>query len=251
MKNLVKTAMKQSLNQKNTMRIIFSFLLVLSVSSIFSQEVEPIKDSAEVKVDSLYREDQFYFGFTYNTLQQKPQGVSQNKFSVGLSAGFLRDMPINKDRTHAIAAGLGITHNNFVQNLAITGTGELPVYAVIDGKTVFNKNKFTQLLVDMPIEFRWRTSTYESYKFWRIYGGVKFSYVVYNKSQFSDDLSKVEITNNMDFNKFLYGLYLSVGYNTVNVYAYYGLNSIFKTAEIDGEKINMKALNIGIIFYVL
>jgi hypothetical protein len=35
----------------------------------------------------------------------------------------------------------------------------------------------------------------------------KFSYVVYNKSQFSDDLSKVEITNNMDFNK-LYGLYL-------------------------------------------
>jgi hypothetical protein len=39
-----------------------------------------------------------------------------------------------------------------------------------------------------------------------------------------------------------------VGYNTVNVYAYYGLNSIFKTAEIDGEKINMKAFNIGIIF---
>jgi hypothetical protein len=39
-----------------------------------------------------------------------------------------------------------------------------------------------------------------------------------------------------------------VGYNTVNVYAYYGLNSIFKTAEIDGEKINMKAFNIGVIF---
>jgi hypothetical protein len=41
-----------------------------------------------------------------------------------------------------------------------------------------------------------------------------------------------------------------VGYNTVNVYAYYGLNSIFKTAEIDGEKINMKAFNIGIIFFI-
>jgi hypothetical protein len=42
-----------------------------------------------------------------------------------------------------------------------------------------------------------------------------------------------------------------VGYNTVNVYAYYGLNSIFKTAEIDGEKINMKAFNIGIIFCII
>jgi hypothetical protein len=41
-----------------------------------------------------------------------------------------------------------------------------------------------------------------------------------------------------------------VGYNTVNVYAYYGLNSFFKTAEIDGGKINMKAFNIGVILYL-
>jgi hypothetical protein len=138
-----------------------------------------------------------------NTLQQKPAGVSQDK-----SAGFqavLRDMPINKDRTHAVAVGLGITYNNYIQNLAITGTGSC-LYILLT-KTVFNKNKFTQLLVDLPIEFRWRTSTYESYKFWRIYGGVKFSYSLYNRSQFSDDLSIVEITNNKDFNKFLYGLF--------------------------------------------
>jgi hypothetical protein len=31
-------------------------------------------------------------------------------------------MPINKDRTHAIAVGLGF-YNNYIQNLAITGTG--------------------------------------------------------------------------------------------------------------------------------
>lgn len=243
--------MKQSFNQNNTMRIIFSLFLVLSVSAIFSQEIELSKDSAEIKVDSLYREDQFYFGFTYNTLQQKPAGVSQSKFSTGLSAGFLRDMPINKDRTNAIAVGLGFTYNNYIQNLAITGTGQMPVYTVIDGDTNYNKNKFTQLLVDLPIEFRWRTSTYESYKFWRIYGGVKLSYVLYNKSIFTDDLSKVVITNNKDLNKLLYGLYLSAGYNTINVYGYYGLNSIFKTAEIDGEKINMRSLNIGVIFYIL
>ncbi|MEZ7499655.1 porin family protein [Flavobacterium sp. Arc3] len=233
------------------MRIIFSFFLVLSVSAIFSQEIEPIMDSPEVKVDSLYREDQFYFGFTYNTLQQKPAGISQSKFSTGLSVGFLRDMPINKERTHAIAAGLGFTYNNYIQNLAIKGTEEMPVYSVIDDNTVYDKNKFTQLLVDLPIEFRWRTSNYESYKFWRIYGGMKFSYVLYNRSFYSDAENKVTITNNKDFNKLLYGIYLSGGYNTINVYAYYGLNSIFKTAEIDGEKVNMKSLNIGIIFYIL
>lgn len=233
------------------MRLLFSFFLVLFFSATFSQAIEPLKDSLDVKVDSLYREDQFYFGFTYNTLQQKPVGVSQSKFSAGLSAGVLRDMPINKNRTHAIATGLGFTYNNYVQNLAINGTAEMPVYAIIDEKTVFSKNKFTQLLVDVPIEFRWRTSTYESYKFWRIYGGVKFSYVLYNKSIFSDNQSKVVITSNKDFNQFLYGLYLSVGYNTINVYAYYGLNSVFKTAEVAGEKVNMRSLNIGVIFYIL
>jgi hypothetical protein len=43
------------------------------------------------------------------------------------------------------------------------------------------------------------------YKFWRIYGGVKFSYSLYNKSQFSDEFI-VEITNNKVFNKFLRSL---------------------------------------------
>jgi hypothetical protein len=38
-----------------------------------------------------------------------------------------------------------------------------------------------------------------------------------------------------------------VGYNTVNVYAYYGLNSIFKTAEIDGKD---KYEGIGVIFFI-
>jgi hypothetical protein len=88
--------------------------MLLSVSSFFSQEVELTKD-CRVKL-ILYREDQFYFGFTYNTL--KPAGVSQDKFSAGFP-----DMPINKDRTHAVAVGLGITYNNYIQNLAITGTG--------------------------------------------------------------------------------------------------------------------------------
>jgi hypothetical protein len=52
----------------------------------------------------------------------KPAGVSQDKFSAGFSGGFER-YAINKDRTHAVAVGLGITYNNYIQNLAITGTG--------------------------------------------------------------------------------------------------------------------------------
>jgi hypothetical protein len=59
-KNLVKTTMKQSLNQKITSESFFSFFL--SVLLFFSQEVEPIKDSAEVKVDSYTEKINFILG---------------------------------------------------------------------------------------------------------------------------------------------------------------------------------------------
>lgn len=243
--------MKQSLNNNNTMRLFLSCFLLMSVFNVFAQETETIEEGNKAKIDSLYREDQFYFGFTYNALQQKPTALSQDKFSIGLSAGFLRDMPINDDRTIAIASGVGFTYNNYNQNLFISESGQGPVYSIIDSETDYSKNKFAQLLVDVPIEFRWRTSTYESHKFWRIYGGLKFSYLLYNKSVYTDSDSKIVVLNNKDFNKILYGLYISAGYNTINVYAHYGLNSLFKSANIEGESIDMKSLNIGVIFYIL
>jgi len=243
--------MEQSLNRNNIMRSILNCLLLMVFFNGYSQETETIQNAEAVKIDSLYREDQFYFGFTYNTLQEKLIGLSENKFSVGLSGGFLRDMPINDDRTIAIASGLGFSYNNYNQNLFISEPGQTPVYSIIDSKTAYSKNKFKQLLIDVPIEFRWRTSTYESHKFWRIYGGFKFSYLLYNKSVFTDTESKIVVLNNKDFNKVLYGIYMSVGYNTINVYVHYGLNSLFNSAKIEGESINMKPLNIGVIFYIL
>lgn len=233
------------------MRIFLSCFLLLSVLNAFSQEDATTENIPIKKVDSLYREDQFYFGITYNILRDKPSGLSQSKFSSGLSAGFLRDMPINKKRTVAIASGVGFTYNNFNQNLAITSFGENQVYTYIDSETAYDKNKFSLLSIDVPLEFRWRTSTYESHKFWRIYGGFKLSYLLYDRSIFNGSEGKVVVTGNKDFNKMQYGTYISAGYNTINLYAYYGLNSLFKSAEVNGEPVNMKALNIGIIFYIL
>ena len=233
------------------MRILLSCFLFLSVLNVFSQENAPTENAPEIKVDSLYREDQFYFAITYNTLVDKPSGLSQRKFSSGLSAGFLRDMPINKKRTIAIASGIGFTYNNYNQNLAISAPSGTPVYTIIDSENLYNKNKFSLLSVDVPLEFRWRTSNYESHKFWRIYGGFKFSYLLYDRSIFNSADGKVVVTGNKDFNKFQYGAYISSGYNTINLYAYYGLNSLFKSAKVNEEPVTMRALNLGIIFYIL
>jgi len=103
----------------------------------------------------------------------------------------------------------------------------------------------------VPIELRWRSSTFESHKFWRIYGGFKMGYLIYDKSIYEDVNGKIIVENNKNFNAFQYGTYLSVGYNSVNIYAYYGLNTLFQSAKTNTELIDMNSINIGVMFYIL
>jgi hypothetical protein len=218
----------------------------LSFLSVFSQTVPDFE-----AVDSLYREDQFYFGVTYNTLQKRPLGVTQNKFTPSFSIGFLRDMPINKERNKAIAAGLGYSLNSYNQNILISENNGIPVYSNIQDGTLFDTNKLSLHSIDLPIEYRWRTSVPSTHKFWRIYTGFKLSYLFYTQSKYEDSQTSYLVTGNADINKIQYGTYLSVGYNTVNFNIYYGLNPIFKSALINGRAIEMNTLNFGFMFYIL
>ncbi len=238
------------LYSKNKRRV-FGLVIFFVFSSIFAQENLNTTLLPGSKIDSLYREDQFYIIGAYNLLKNTPIGFSNDKFSTGFSAGFLRDMPVNKNRNLAIAPGLGLTFNNYSQNIGITSSNGSPVYAVLTDATSYSKNKFSQLLLDLPLELRWRGSTFENHNFFRIHGGIKLSYLLYDRSVYRSGLGDSIITGNADFNKLLYGTYVSAGYGGVNLYVYYGLNPIFKTAQIAGTKVDMKSLNIGLIFYIL
>lgn len=219
----------------------------------FAQE-KIVKDS--IAVDSLYREDQFYFNFTYNTLQNTPSGLKQNKFSTGISFGFLRDIPINKKRTFALALGLGYSSAAYNDNLLISKVTDVngnPArnYEIISGDTPYDKNKMALRFIDIPFEFRWRNSTPDSHKFWRIYTGFKVSYLFSDKYKFESPGETIIVKRNPDLNKFQYGCYLTAGWNTWNFYAYYGLTPLFKSATISNQELKMNTLNIGLQFYIL
>ena len=228
------------------MRILLISILSVTFINAYSQVTPDF-----VAVDSLYREDQFYIGVTYNTLVNLPTGISQNKFTPSFSLGVLRDMPFNKNRTKSIAAGIGYSINNYNQNILISETNGIIEYNPTSSLISYDTNKLTLHYLDIPIEFRWRTSTPESHKFWRIYTGFKFSYLVYDRSKYVDSQVTNKVTGNSDLNKFQYGTYLSVGYNTVNFYVYYGLNTIFKSAVLNDKSLDVNTLNFGFMFYIL
>lgn len=208
-----------------------------------------------LEIDNRYREDQFYASITYNLITDTPQGVSQNNFSTGFHFGFIRDMPFNKKRNWAVGLGLGVSSNSYNQNILITEDSQGVNFAIDDGNSSFgnlNKNKFTTYLLEVPFELRWRTSTATNFKFWRIYPGLKFSYLVYNSSKLQSDLLNLNLSNIDAFNTLQYGLTLSVGYGTWNFNIYYGLNPIFDSStQVNGNTLEVKALKIGLIFYIL
>lgn len=207
-----------------------------------------------VTVDNKYREDQFYLGISYNLLGGKPSGVSQNGFSSGFQLGFIRDMPINKRRNLALGLGLGASINTYHQNLVITEAiaGGYEYTVIDDNETPFSKNRFSTYILEVPFEFRWRTSTATDYKFWRIYTGLKLGYVFSNSTKFTSDLFSNKLSKVDDFNDIQLGLTLNAGYGTWNFSLYYGLNPIFNdTAIVNDSVIDMNDIRIGLAFYIL
>jgi len=231
------------------MRIKLFILAFFMTLGSFAQDVAKDFDAP----DSLYREDQFYFNITYNTLQKRPDGLKQNKLSPGIAFGFLRDMPLNKKRTTSIAAGLGYSLAIYNQNLGIIEENNVTTYQILNTEDLtFSKNKLSMHTVDLPIEFRWRNSTPDSHKFWRVHLGVKLSYLFYDQYKLESSQGNVGQTNLDDLNDFHYGVYLAAGWNTWNIYAYYGLNPLFdSSATIEGQSIEMNTANFGLMFYIL
>lgn len=201
----------------------------------FSQEIKPIE------VDSLYREDQFYASLSYNLIQNRPDGFKQFSFSPGITFGILRDFPITKNRHWAIAPGIGYSYNNIKQFI-----NSEEIVGAIENITSENiRTIITNHSIDFPLEIRWRNSSPNSHSFWRIYTGLKTSYVFNSKLKLESTTESTKESISDEINRWQYGAYISVGFNTWNPYIYYGLNPIFK----EGSK--MSNFNVGFIFYIL
>src|SRR5690606_1908090 len=132
----------------------FLLLLLGACSAVLGQE-----SLSGTVSDSKYLEDQFYVGLTYNFLKDLPTDVAQRNLSYGLQGGFVKDIPLNLDRTIGLGIGLGYGINSYYTNLrAVQKGGELD-YIVLDKDVRYKRNKIETHVLEMPFQFRWRNST--------------------------------------------------------------------------------------------
>ncbi len=234
---------------QNTFGTYFSLLFgLVSFVAVSQDTIQPIS------ADSLYREDQFYIGATYNLPLNLPSGGTIRGLSGGIQFGFVRDMPINAKRNVAIAIGAGLAIDQFGQNLFIGETeNDETIFRILDDENIdYDRNRFNMSVIEVPIEFRWRTSTPSNYKFWRIYTGVRVGYAYYYKATFKQSGNNVNQTKIPEFDPLRLSATLSFGYNTFNFFASYSINPFFKDAvTVDGEKVDFRTLKVGLMFYIL
>ena len=225
--------------------------IVLLFSTLLSAQI--VVDS--VSVDNQYLEDQFYIGITYNFLLSKPEDVEQQNLSYGLRTGFIKDIPLNPDRTVALGLGIGYGAYSYYSSLVATETVEGISYSVVATDGDFRRNKVETHMLEVPIEFRWRRSSPTEYRFWRIYTGLNLSYVVGARSKFVQSVNGETVKStftNTDVTEFQYGLTFNIGWNTFNIHAYYALNNLFQdSAQLNAQTIDIKPLRLGFIFYIL
>lgn len=230
------------------------YLFLLFFIPLLGISQEEIKDSInDTNADLRYREDQFYFGITYNIVMNTPSGMSSRGLSGGVQGGFVRDMPINKKRNIAIAVGLGVAYDQFGQNLFVgEDTDGNTIFRVLGGEVDFTQNRFGMAVIEAPLEVRWRTSTPTDYKFWRIYAGVRVGYAYWYKATFKQLGNNVNQTKIPEFDPIRLSATLSFGYNTFNFIASYSINPFFKDAyTVDGARVDLRTLKLGLIFYIL
>ena len=195
-----------------------------------------------------YREDQFFIGSTYFIQTEKIDEFKQNGFSGNFQVGFIRDLPLNKNSTKALGIGFGYERNYFTSNIQPVEQNDRIDYRIIVSRFLESKNKITFSSISLPIEYRWRKSSIDKYKFWRIYSGFKikknFS-LKSNPSYGSDTVIK-------DFNDWTSSIYINAGYNTWNISLEYDLNPIIEDKKtINGDNLNISFLRLGLIFYFL
>lgn len=227
---------------------IFIIIILLHGKKIFSQSVDSL--------DLYYLEDQLYIGFSYNVILNKNSingiPIRNGTFSNGFSLGFIRDIPINERRNIGIGLGLGFRQDNIYTNLKIFQDDSGNILPTVMETENYTSNKITLNKLEIPLEFRWRTSTPKEDNFYRLYAGFIFSYVFSYYNAYQDENIDLRYYNNGTANNFQYGISFLFGYGYLNFFGLYNLSPIFSSGfKINESKINISNLNLGLRYFIL
>ena len=206
---------------ETTLKILIRKNLFFLFSLLFLNQLS-FSQSNKSKED--YREDQFFFGSSYFIQTQPIDEFKQNGFSGNFQFGFIRDFPLNDSSTKAIGIGFGYERNFFTSNIQPVESDSNIDYRIVVSRFLESKNKISFSSLVIPLEYRWRTSSLDQYKFWRIYSGFKLkkNFPIYSNPSYGSEITIEDVED------WTTSIYINAGYNTWNISLEYDLNPLLK-----------------------
>ena len=230
---------------ETTLKILIRKKFFLLFSLLFLNQLS-FTQSNKSKED--YREDQFFFGSSYFIQTQPIDEFKQNGFSGNFQFGFIRDFPLNDSSTKAIGIGFGYERNFFTSNIQPVESDSNIDYRIVVSRFLESKNKISFSSLVIPLEYRWRTSSVDQYKFWRIYSGFKLkkNFPIYSNPSYGSEITIDDVED------WTTSIYINAGYNTWNISLEYDLNPLLKNKKTtNGENLNISFFRLGLVFYLL
>lgn len=218
------------------MKHIYCILFLTVVGPLFAQEEAPT-----------FREDQLYLSIAYPYFSDAPSTLIQNKLSYAFSAGFIRDMPINKQRTLAVGIGLGYDQATIYNNTLFTHAGNTISATVIEGG--YQQNYLRMQSLAVPLELRWRNATETKHAFWRIHTGVSVHFPMQFKSYNQTPTGQINTTK-LPSKGTILRWNVHFGFNTWNISIAHDMQP-WATFGALNKEYDMKFTKIGLIFYIL
>lgn len=191
-----------------------------------------------------YKEDQIYFNFNFDFQLKSIENYQQNGFSRSFNIGLLKDISLNEKGNKAFAFGLGYGFSRLVSNLDV---GENLNFIIQSDSAL--RNRLSYHSIQFPVELRLRTSTLESFAFWRVYLGYRLNY---NFSAKYKPFFGRETELKNQVSEFSHSLSLSLGFDTWNIRFETGLSPVIKiSSNSNNTNNNFYVSSIGLVFYLL
>lgn len=239
----------------------FIFITLLFNSLIFAAQVKPLKDTLQQKTGKKpesefdlknYKSDQndrLILEINHTGWLGIPAQVAQSSSKcIGFNVALMFDKPIGHS-AFSFGYGVGFFSHNFHSNADFVYHQDTVNKGLITSLEPFNRpvslNRYAQKILEIPIEFRYRTKTDRQFK---IHVGGKIGYVVNDFRSIRDNDGKIRIYEIKNINPLRYGVNFRIGFEQVAITASYYFSEIFKKGKGDAG-ITPYSVGIAIIPY--
>jgi hypothetical protein len=226
-------------------RILWLMMALIICTTTFAQENErkrtPIGGRPDIKGD-------LFIDFGFNTLNNKPEELN-TRFIASRTFNIYYQHPIN---LFGNASGftfnpgfgfatdkLAFTNNRTLFNNPAIGPESsrlAPISEVYGANISINRNNVGLTHFEVPLEFRYHFNkkNYNKSIRWALGGKVGYLLNAQTKIAYTNNAGlerQIKDRQSYGFSPIRYGVYTRLGFPGFNLWAYYGLNEVFRTEQ--------------------